>query len=309
MSVSETTGKINIAGKPGNSGLGSKVEQTVLPSSVNKIKNDIYNGNVAGAGARTAKSIIQLPYDVQTVVASGNKAKQIMEKIDKCSKVANNDKTSFLQYLYKDKELRNFLFDPKTKTTDGVKVDGFRFFPPETLKFMENKCPNSKGVISTISAIDKNLLDTKAGQGIVKAIDKNAKITFSSGQNLVNGSKGAVFAADTLGKIPILSVALSTGLEIPEVVKAYKNGDFGAQVNRSATNIACTTVTSAAMGTLMAPLCPPFGSIAGFTIGSYLGHKMSKAVGDKMFGKSIEEQKNEEKEAMKSKAKPEVIIA
>ncbi len=259
------------------------------------------DGNTTKKVIKTTKKVVQSPYDVQTVVQSGNKTKQILETIDKCSKAASTDKTSFFQYLYKDKDLRNFLFDPKTKTTDGVKVDGFRFFPPETLRFMESKCPNSKSVISTISAIDKNLLDTKAGQSIVKAIDKNAKITLSNGQNLVSGSKGAVFAADTLGKIPILSVALSAGIEVPEIIKAYKNGDFGSQVNRSATNIVCTTVTSAAMGTLMAPLCPPFGALAGCFIGSYLGHKVAKGAGDKMFGKSIEEQKTEQEEEIKKK--------
>ncbi len=304
MSVGDTTSKVVLAGVPTKPGAEVKYGKSGVTAT------DCLGGkNTAENVIKTTKKVVQSPYDFQALVASGNKTKQIFDTIDKCSKAASTDKTSFLQYMYKDKDLRNFLFDPKTKTTDGVKVDGFKFFPPETLRFMENKCPNSKGVISTISAIDKNLLDTKFGQSIVKSIDKNAKITLSGTQNVVSGSKGAVFAADTLGKMPILSLAVSAGLEIPELMQAYKNGDLDSQIARSATNVVCTGVASAAMGTIMAPLCPPFGSIAGFTIGSYLGHKVSKSVGDKFLGQSIEEQKTENQKVVKSNTKPQTHIA
>jgi len=101
------------------------------------------------------------------------------------------------------------------------------------------------------------------------------------------------------GKGGTIGIILSLGLEIPAIVQAFKNGDGLQQIGRSALNLG-GAAAGAAAGAAIGSIIPGAGTVIGGIIGGALGFigsmfgaDLSKKAGDAIFGKSIQDQKDE----------------
>ena len=94
----------------------------------------------------------------------------------------------------------------------------------------------------------------------------------------------------TLKNAPLIGGIITGALEIPNVIKGFQNGDGFSQIGRSACRIG-GSVAGIAAATALA-LTGPAGWIASAALcigGDWLGGK----IGNSLFGKSIEDQKQE----------------
>ncbi len=99
---------------------------------------------------------------------------------------------------------------------------------------------------------------------------------------------------------PVFSAAIPIAIEVPALIEAYKNGDFGAQLGRSFCRVGMATLGgSIAMGYVPGKSGAKFLSWSNAkTTGAGLalsigGDWVGKQIGDGIFGKSIAEQKSE----------------
>lgn len=145
---------------------------------------------------------------------------------------------------------------------------------------------------SSLRFLNGSMLETSIGKGIVSKL--GGQVAFSGGANAFNstatvtGSTAARVAGKSLARVPILGILISTAFEIPDLVDAWKNGDFGAQVGRSALNVGCATA-GAAIGAAIGSAIPVVGTIIGGFIGGMVGNFVGKTLGKLFFGKSIKE--------------------
>ena len=235
------------------------------------------------------------------------KSPEFYEKMKSYNKMTGNpiDAVKFMQK--NDPELFKLLYDKKVIAHDIAtkapisKITEFRFFK-DTFIEKKAKDPKANKILKTICNLDNNLLDTGYGEKIVKIFDKNATIETientvsnankNAGEDVlekvtskcVKGNIAATFTARTLGRMPLLNVLFSVGLEIPNLIKSHDK----EQVKKSLLNIGITTLSSALFGALLTPIIPPVGSLIGAAIGGYIGCKFSRNLGETLFNKQDE---------------------
>ncbi len=119
----------------------------------------------------------------------------------------------------------------------------------------------------------------------------------------VNGTKQASKAKGLFkalkGKGGTVAILLNIAFEIPAIIQGFKNGDGFKQIGRSALNMG-GFAAGAAIGAAIGSVIPVAGTVIGGIvgglsgiIGSMLGGAVTKKIGDSLFGKSIQEQKEE----------------
>lgn len=226
-----------------------------LPQA-DKIKHNIQQGEYGQAAIRSTTTAIQSPYLIETVRESVNAVK-------------------------------NGVKDPKSIQFLGAqssKIESFHFIP-DNVKANIAQTSAGKYITPCLDTFDKSLVETKFGEKVINAFDKSARIAGKGEEAVINGSNAAVNAGKILGRIPVLSVGVSSVLEAPKILKAAKNGDAAAQCGRSALNVAGCTVGSAVMGAICMPILPPFGGFVGAAVGGYVCGKIADKAGKMVFGK------------------------
>ncbi len=165
----------------------------------------------------------------------------------------------------------------------------------------------SKGIIKKItSAIrgDKAVVNS-ADDITAKAMQKLGDVVKTSADDAVAGSAkaGKGFLKSLKGKGGSLGIALSVLFEIPEIVKAFKNGDGMKQVGRSTISVAGFSAGAAA-GAAIGSVIPVAGTAVGALVGGLcgivggmIGGSISNKIGNALFGKSIADKKQEQQEA------------
>ena len=100
--------------------------------------------------------------------------------------------------------------------------------------------------------------------------------------------------APGLKKVPILGTVITAAFEVPAVVKGFNNGDGMRQIGRSGLKVGGIMGGFAAGAAAGSVIFPGAGTIVGGLCGiagAILGEKAASATGNAIFGKSIEEQK------------------
>lgn len=168
--------------------------------------------------------------------------------------------------------------------SSSTSATAYRFFPSQTV---QNMLP------SALKSLDKSLLETGFGQGIVEKLGGSTTFASAGGNTTasITGSTAAQVGGKAMAKIPIIGIIVSSLFEIPDIMDAFKNGDGGQQVGRSALKVAGTTLGTAiggALGTLI-PI-PGLGTLIGAVVGGWLGGLAGEFLGNAIFGKSIKDQ-------------------
>ncbi len=142
---------------------------------------------------------------------------------------------------------------------------------------------------TTIDDVLKNV-GKKTGSTVAK----------SASQGVEEGS--GFFATINQGfrNTPVWGAAFPVAFEVPALIEAFQNGDFGAQLGRSFCRVGMATLGgSIAMGYMPGTTGKGFFSLAnlkstgaGFALGMG-GDWLGKKTGDAIFGKSIAEQQAE----------------
>ena len=138
----------------------------------------------------------------------------------------------------------------------------------------------------------ENLGETAAKKGIFSRLGADIAKKFP---------KLAEFGSKFKGKGGSIAIALSLVFEVPAIIQAFKNGDGLQQIGRSAINMggmAAGAALGSAIGTFI-PI-PIVGTTVGAIVGGALGFigsmicgDVAKKAGDAIFGKSIQDQKDE----------------
>lgn len=147
---------------------------------------------------------------------------------------------------------------------------------------------------ASLKFLNGSMLETTVGKGIVSKL--GGQVAFKSAMEqgvskttaTITGNTAAKVAGKSLARIPVVGVLISALFEIPDLMDAKRNGDFGSQLGRSATNVACTTIGMAIGGALGSAL-GPVGTIVGGFIGAAIGGMIGKGLGNLLFGKSIKD--------------------
>lgn len=145
---------------------------------------------------------------------------------------------------------------------------------------------------SSLRVLNCSMVETGVGRGIVKAL--GGKVAYSAGSTAfkstatITGSTAGKVAGKALCRVPVLGIVISSLFEIPDLVDAYKNGDFGAQVGRSVLNVACSTA-GMAIGAALGSCLGPVGTVIGGFLGGMIGSAIGKGLGRLLFGKSIKD--------------------
>lgn len=134
----------------------------------------------------------------------------------------------------------------------------------------------------SLDKFDKTMADTKAGKKFIKTIGAKKFLSFDTENYNKLGdtvyalkSEGNILSKviyRTLLRIPVLSFAFVSMLEIPAIIKSKNHFD---QTKKSTVNVVSTVFTGALLGAIGA-YAGPLGSLAGLGIGSYLGNKIAK---------------------------------
>lgn len=161
----------------------------------------------------------------------------------------------------------------------------------EMFRFINNQSFHN-AIPSSLRFLNCSMVETGVGRGIVKAL--GGKVSYSAGATAfkstatVTGSTAGKVAGKALCRIPVLGVVITSLFEIPDLIDAYRNGDFGAQVGRSTLNVACSTAGMAIGAALFASL-GPVGIVVGGFLGGIVGGAIGKGLGNMIFGKSIKD--------------------
>lgn len=160
--------------------------------------------------------------------------------------------------------------------------------------FLGKICPN-------LAKADKTLADLKVSKDTIKNLfDCEIKEAGNAGELVVNGSsKTGKFLSKTLGRIPLLNLALTAACELPNMFKANENGDLGKQSVRSTANIILPTIASSMAGQLACQLAPKslktVIAVAASIGAGMASNKVTNIALDKIMGQSIESQNKEAK--------------
>lgn len=161
-------------------------------------------------------------------------------------------------------------------------------------KFISNaKFHNA--IPASLRFLNGSMLETSLGKGIVSKL--GGQVAFKSALEsgaakttaTVTGKTAAKVAGKSLARIPVIGIVISALFEIPDLIDAKRNGDFGAQVGRSTLNVACTTAGMAIGAALGSAVFPPIGTVVGGFLGALVGGAIGKGLGNLLFGKSIKD--------------------
>jgi hypothetical protein len=179
----------------------------------------------------------------------------------------------FLQYLNVKEDwsdLTKIFKKPNTPHDYQIPFSFIRGTPLEKYEFLDK--------------FDKTMTDTKFGKKFLKAIGANKFLYFDTekynklGDPIVafkaKGNLLSKIAYRTLLRIPVLSFAFVSMLEIPSIIKSKGHFD---QTKKSAVNVTLTVFTGALLGAIGA-YAGPLGSLAGLGAGSYLGSRIAKKI-------------------------------
>lgn len=168
-------------------------------------------------------------------------------------------------------------------TSGASNATCYRAFPSTTVQ---------KFLPGFIKSMDRSLLETGVGRGILAKLGGSAAITRTAtgATARVTGGAAAQVGGKALARIPIIGIVISSLFEIPDIVDAFKNGDGMTQLGRSTVNVAATTIGAAIGGALgsLIPI-PGLGTVLGSAVGGWLGNKVGKFFGNLLFGKSIKD--------------------
>lgn len=121
-----------------------------------------------------------------------------------------------------------------------------------------------------------------AEKGIAKfaegAAEGSLKAGIASKATSLLGKMGAVSK-----KIPVIGVAISAALELPDVVEGFKEGRGAAQVMKSGSVVTGTTV-GAVVGAALGSFIPGPGNIIGGIVGGIAGEWLGRKLGSGLFG-------------------------
>lgn len=160
--------------------------------------------------------------------------------------------------------------------------------------FLDKVCPN-------LAKADKTLVDLQFSKDTIKNLfDCEIKEMGNTSELTVSGaSNTGKFLSKTLGRIPVLNLALSSACEIPNMFNANKNGDLGKQCVRSSASILLPTIISSMVGQLAYQLAPKsLKTIISFATSIAAGmasYKMTNKTLDKVMGESLQVQNTKAK--------------
>lgn len=253
-------------------------------------KEDAFGRVLAGS---TGKGIRTLVKDAKTAKLAGeggifkNFAKLANSEVDTFTKLGKTiddlqlDKAT-LKSLKKSSGNMKTFWKNMQRVVDGEDVSKvFSKASAETTEALAKKMVKGSAdelVEAGVKTATKKGIFAKAGEAISKKIPALGKLK---------------------GKGGTIGIILSLAFEIPSIIQAFKNGDGLQQIGRSALNLG-GAAAGAAAGAAIGSIIPGAGTVIGGIIGgalgfvgSILGADVSKKAGDAIFGKSIQEQKEE----------------
>lgn len=280
--------------------------------------------NGVKAAGQVALGVNNLPFSLKCMRDSWNAAKDVSASANQLYNGANGSTVNALNMIKNNpKDFANgaldVLRDPtvlyNTKVLDSMgyhKLNDYHFFFDDTYlgKAINNTNFAQKSQLlsklgSTAKALDKNMFDI-CGEQVVKKL--GGEVAKSSADDVakvfIKGSAKAAFAGNVLGKIPLVGVAISSLLEVPSIIKGFKNNDGWEQVGRSTLNVAGGIGGSAIGATLLAPVIPPIGSLVGLAVGGWIGNKVAGFMGNKLIGEPKE--KNPAPQEMNNQILPQI---
>ncbi len=170
-----------------------------------------------------------------------------------------------------------------------------------------------KKLINTDTAAkmaNKLNVDDVAAKAAEKLVTKQSsgqigKILASNADNVAvdaaKASKKGIFNS-LKGKGGTIGIVLTVAFELPEIIKAFKNGDGVQQIGRSTLSVggfAAGAAAGAAIGSVIPVAGTAIGAVVGGLagiIGGMVGGAAANKAGEAIFGKSIAEQKEEQAE-------------
>lgn len=177
----------------------------------------------------------------------------------------------------------------------------YKFFSGTLL---EKPLSNTKWGEYFLVHIDKTLGDTKFANKLINKIGLKGSFRlfekeinyFSSNEKIkrqyVNFSalpdknigKYRLTAGKIIGtamhKMPLLSIAFASVLELPKIIEAVKNKEY-KQIPKSATSVLSISIGGAITTTILAMLLGSAGGVVGLGLGMYLGSLFAKNINSK----------------------------
>jgi hypothetical protein len=219
-------------------------------------------------------------------LGTANETKSEIKSFGYTLKEANRAKDIHIDFKAAVNELKNLDKAAVGLTSmNSEKVTEWGFFKNTLL---ESRLKGSE--YEWLLKMDKNLLDTGMGKGLVKSLGGEVKTVAGAAEKIVEGTAGAKIAANTLGKISLLNLGFSAALEVPEIIEASKHGDGLNQVGRSGVKIGFSTFLiglGSSIGKALPTKYKFIASLIGGAIGGMVGNKAGEITGEALFGKPV----------------------
>lgn len=254
------------------------VEKTVVSSvaparRLCDIPNMIKSGDTLAAAGLAGLTLVSLPEDCRDLRAAYNHSSCVLRR-----------KRLSVPYNY-HKYQHDFSFFRGTLLHEGMK---------------RIKSAKGKRIVDKLYKADVTLYNTKFGKWIQKLLDiENGKPVKSQIKNLYGKEisvQKIIAKNDFLGlkeltgralkRTSLLGVAFMGVLELPKIIKSTFKGDdkkekiqsFGAQLSKSALNVASVTAGMGYIGAIGAKKYGAFGSLVGMGLGVIFGAKFANFV-------------------------------
>lgn len=254
------------------------VEKTVVSSvaparRLCDIPNMIKSGDTLAAAGLAGLTLVSLPEDCRDLRAAYNHSSCVLRR-----------KRLSVPYNY-HKYQHDFSFFRGTLLHEGMK---------------RIKSAKGKRIVDKLYKADVTLYNTKFGKWIQKLLDiENGKPVKSQIKNLYGKEisvQKIIAKNDFLGlkeltgralkRTSLLGVAFMGVLELPKIIKSAFKGDdkkekiqsFGAQLSKSALNVASVTAGMGYIGAIGAKKYGAFGSLVGMGLGVIFGAKFANFV-------------------------------
>ncbi len=257
------------------------VEKTVVSSvaparRLCDIPNMIKSGDTLAAAGLAGLTLVSLPEDCRDLRAAYNHSSCVLRR-----------KRLSVPYNY-HKYQHDFSFFRGTLLHEGMK---------------RIKSEKGKKIVDKLYKADVTLYNTKFGKWIQKLLGlENGKPVKSKIKNLYGQEisvQKIIAKNDFLGlkeltgralkRTSLLGVAFMGVLELPKIIKSAFKGDdkkekiqsFGAQLSKSALNVASVTAGMGYIGAIGAKKYGAFGSLVGMGLGVIFGAKFSNFIQEK----------------------------
>lgn len=257
------------------------VEKTVVSSvaparRLCDIPNMIKSGDTLAAAGLAGLTLVSLPEDCRDLRAAYNHSSCVLRR-----------KRLSVPYNY-HKYQHDFSFFRGTLLHEGMK---------------RIKSEKGKRIVDKLYKADVTLYNTKFGKWIQKLLGlENGKPVKSKIKNLYGQEisvQKIIAKNDFLGlkeltgralkRTSLLGVAFMGVLELPKIIKSAFKGDdkkekiqsFGAQLSKSALNVASVTAGMGYIGAVGAKKYGAFGSLVGMGLGVIFGAKFSNFIQEK----------------------------